>query len=108
MSACICKIRTGTASAPWLDTDARSSARIAEGDLIQPFCRQLLHDGDTGAAVLQILSEHEKRWVDEYHAEVWQKVSPRLEGQQGPLEWLRAHTRPLPATAHLASQPVAA
>ena len=42
---------------------------------------------------LQALAASELAWVDAYHAEVWEKVSPRLSG--APLEWLRINTAPL-------------
>lgn len=42
-----------------------------------------------------LLSEKELDWVDKYHEEVWSKVSPRLEGQDGPCNWLFNHTRKL-------------
>jgi len=52
---------------------------------------------------LSLLTDQEKRWVDQYHEEVWAKVSPRLEGQTEPLEWLRKHTQPL--ASHVAPSP---
>jgi Xaa-Pro aminopeptidase len=39
------------------------------------------------------MSPKEIEWVNAYHAEVWDKVSPRLDGAA--LEWLRASTAPL-------------
>ncbi|KAF8647224.1 hypothetical protein AX16_006843 [Volvariella volvacea WC 439] len=42
-----------------------------------------------------LLSVSERRWVDEYHREVWEKVSPLLEGDRRALEWLRRETSPL-------------
>jgi Xaa-Pro aminopeptidase len=50
---------------------------------------------------MEVLNDAEKAWVDAYHKEVWEKVSPRLSG--APLEWLKSHTQPLSA-----AQPVAA
>ena len=52
----------------------------------------------------QVLSDTEVDWVNAYHAEVWDKVSPRLSG--APLEWLRANTAPL--SLPLKAQQVAA
>ena len=41
----------------------------------------------------ELLSPAEVAWIDAYHALVWEKISPRVEG---PVEdWLRARTRPL-------------
>ena len=39
------------------------------------------------------MTHMERDWVDAYHAEVWDKVSPRLSGPA--LEWLRTNTSPL-------------
>lgn len=44
---------------------------------------------------LSLMSPEEIKWVDEYHAEVWREVSPRLEAGTPALEWLRKNTRPL-------------
>ncbi|PNH10857.1 putative Xaa-Pro aminopeptidase P [Tetrabaena socialis] len=45
---------------------------------------------DTG-----LLSPEEVAWVDAYHHEVWQQVSPRMQDQPALLKWLQANTRPL-------------
>ncbi|CAL8465329.1 g4864 [Coccomyxa elongata] len=42
---------------------------------------------------LDVMSASEVEWVNEYHKEVWDKVSPRLSGDV--LEWLRTNTAPL-------------
>lgn len=55
-------------------------------------------------ACAQVLSETEVDWVNTYHREVWDKVSPRLSGDV--LEWLRTNTAPLAVPA--AKQQVAA
>ena len=48
------------------------------------------------------MTQREVDWVDEYHREVWDKVSPRLQDQPDILEWLRIHTAPLQfSAAHL-------
>ena len=41
-------------------------------------------------ARVQAMTQAERDWVDAYHAEVWDKVSPRVSGVA--LEWLRANT----------------
>ena len=41
------------------------------------------------------MSKSELDWVNSYHAEVWEKVSPRLQNLPEELSWLRAHTAPL-------------
>uniref|UniRef100_A0A7R9VKA2 Xaa-Pro aminopeptidase P n=1 Tax=Chlamydomonas euryale TaxID=1486919 RepID=A0A7R9VKA2_9CHLO len=44
----------------------------------------------------ELLSDAEVSWLDAYHAQVWESVSPRLEGKPAEqLEWLRRNTRPL-------------
>ena len=52
---------------------------------------------------LQVLSPRELDWVDSYHREVWEKVSPRLQDAKHAkiLEWLKTNTQPLqrPAVA---------
>lgn len=42
---------------------------------------------------LTLLSQEEVDWVNSYHQEVWEKVSPLVEGNA--LEWLRTNTRPI-------------
>uniref|UniRef100_A0A0E0HLY3 Aminopeptidase P N-terminal domain-containing protein n=1 Tax=Oryza nivara TaxID=4536 RepID=A0A0E0HLY3_ORYNI len=42
---------------------------------------------------LSLLSPSEINWINEYHDEVWEKVSPLLSGHS--LDWLRKNTRPL-------------
>jgi Xaa-Pro aminopeptidase len=43
------------------------------------------------------MTQMERDWVDAYHAEVWDKVSPRVSGAA--LEWLRINTAPLQMSA---------
>ena len=55
----------------------------------------------------ELLSSSERAWIDTYHAQVWDAVSPRCEGRA--LEWLRKHTQPLAVQlAHGAHELVAA
>jgi Xaa-Pro aminopeptidase len=44
---------------------------------------------------LEVLSQPEVDWVDSYHKEVWEKVSPRLQDDQQALQWLKTNTAPL-------------
>ena len=46
---------------------------------------------------VQVLSSRELDWVDSYHKEVWEKVSPRLQDAKHAktLEWLKTNTQPL-------------
>jgi len=41
---------------------------------------------------LTLLNVEEKKWVNDYHAEVWEKVSPHLQHDQRALDWLRRET----------------
>jgi Xaa-Pro aminopeptidase len=42
-----------------------------------------------------LISEDEKKWVNDYHVETWQKVSPLLVNDSRALEWLKRETSPL-------------
>ncbi|EAU82877.1 aminopeptidase P [Coprinopsis cinerea okayama7 len=42
-----------------------------------------------------LLTEPEKKWVNDYHQEVWQKVSPLLQNDKRALEWLKRETTPI-------------
>ncbi|KAF5843716.1 hypothetical protein DUNSADRAFT_8231 [Dunaliella salina] len=42
-----------------------------------------------------IMSPDEVSWLDQYHKQVWEAVSPRIQGNPELLEWLRVNTRPL-------------
>lgn len=44
---------------------------------------------------MSLLSPDEVAWVDDYHALCWERVSPRLSGKPGVLDWLKKNTRPL-------------
>jgi len=44
---------------------------------------------------VKLLSEDEKRWVDDYHDETWKKVSPLLKNDTRALEWLKRECAPL-------------
>jgi hypothetical protein len=45
------------------------------------------------ACCVQVMSGKEVAWVDAYHRQVWEALSPRLAGEE--LEWLRQATSPL-------------
>ncbi|KAK9805604.1 hypothetical protein WJX72_007339 [[Myrmecia] bisecta] len=42
---------------------------------------------------LEVMSDREIQWVNDYHKEVWEKASPRMSGPE--LDWLKKHTAPL-------------
>lgn len=45
-----------------------------------------------------LLTERERRWLDDYHQDVWIALSPQLQepGDSAALEWLRQACAPLP------------
>ncbi|KAK3274580.1 hypothetical protein CYMTET_17242 [Cymbomonas tetramitiformis] len=43
---------------------------------------------------MELLTESELKWLDDYHAQVWELVSPRME-EGAPRTWLEQNTRPL-------------
>ncbi|KAF5184236.1 Xaa-pro aminopeptidase protein, partial [Thalictrum thalictroides] len=44
---------------------------------------------------LTLLSTTEINWLNEYHSQVWAKVSPLLEEESSARQWLWNNTRPL-------------
>ena len=44
---------------------------------------------------MTLISEAEKIWLNKYHAETWEKVSPLLKNDLRALEWLRRECAPL-------------
>jgi Xaa-Pro aminopeptidase len=42
-----------------------------------------------------LITAEEKTWLNDYHAEVWQKVSPLLQNDQRALDWLKRECSPL-------------
>ncbi len=43
----------------------------------------------------ELMTKAEIAWVDKYHAECYEKLSPGLHDDPGTMEWLRVNTRPL-------------
>lgn len=41
---------------------------------------------------VSLLTPAERKWINEYHAEVWEKVSPSLKNDTRALEWLKRET----------------
>lgn len=52
-----------------------------------PYCRRLI---DT-----EMLTESEKKWVDEFHEKVWKLYQDKLESGSWTYEWLKRETSPL-------------
>lgn len=48
-----------------------------------------------GMIEISLLSEKERKWVDAYHAECFEKLSPFLKDDEKTLAWLRINTQPL-------------
>ena len=44
---------------------------------------------------MTLLSEAEKVWLNKYHVETWEKVSPLLINEPMALEWLKRECAPL-------------
>lgn len=44
---------------------------------------------------LELLSPAEKKWVNDYHAETLQKLTPLLTSDADALEWLKKETMPI-------------
>ena len=44
---------------------------------------------------MSLFSADERSWVDAYHKEVWEKVSPLLEGDARARAWLSRECAPL-------------
>lgn len=42
-----------------------------------------------------LLNDEEKKWLNDYHVEVWEKVSPFLQHDKRALDWLKRETSPL-------------
>ena len=48
---------------------------------------------DRRLVALEQMSGPEQAWLNDYHAKVWEKISPRVVGET--LDWLRQATAPL-------------
>ncbi|KAJ3057386.1 hypothetical protein HK097_007565 [Rhizophlyctis rosea] len=44
---------------------------------------------------VELLTREEREWVNAYHLECWEKVSPLLQGNKMALGWLQRETRPI-------------
>ncbi|KAJ2936840.1 hypothetical protein H1R20_g241, partial [Candolleomyces eurysporus] len=44
---------------------------------------------------ISLLTEQEKKWLNDYHKEIWEKVSPLLKNDTRALEWLRRECEPI-------------
>lgn len=54
---------------------------------VVPYCRKLID--------ANLLTLEEKKWINDYHLQVWEKLSPSFEKNSLELTWLRRETAPL-------------
>jgi Xaa-Pro aminopeptidase len=54
-----------------------------------PLCKKLVD--------VNLLTGEERRWIDEYHKEIWDKTSGYFEGDEKTTKWLKRETVPLSA-----------
>ncbi len=52
-----------------------------------PMCRKLID--------VSLLTEAEKEWINNYHAEVDEKTKTFFEGDERTMKWLKRETQPL-------------
>lgn len=59
---------------------------------------------------LNLITQQDEAWLDNYHTQVWEAVSPRLQDKPDVLEWLKRNTAPLrqQLAANTAAAPAAA
>ncbi|KMQ45400.1 Peptidase M24, structural domain [Trichophyton rubrum] len=58
-----------------------------ESITLVPFCQKLLD--------ASLLTEAERKWVNDYHAKVWEKTSPFFEKDELTTAWLKRETQPI-------------
>ncbi|EFE34342.1 uncharacterized protein ARB_06742 [Trichophyton benhamiae CBS 112371] len=58
-----------------------------ESITLVPFCQKLLD--------ASLLTEAERKWVNDYHARVWEKTSPFFEKDELTTAWLKRETQPI-------------
>jgi Xaa-Pro aminopeptidase len=52
-----------------------------------PLCKKLLD--------VELLTPDERKWIDEYHKEIWEKTSKYFESDERTKKWLARETEPL-------------
>lgn len=52
-----------------------------------PYCRRLIDE--------TLLTDKERKWVDDYHREIREKIGGFFEGDERTRKWLERETRPL-------------
>jgi Xaa-Pro aminopeptidase len=67
----------------------REAGKTEFGDFLK-FETLTLCPIDTRCLEVSLLSEEERRWLNDYHAQVKERVSPLVEGAA--LQWLNART----------------
>lgn len=51
-----------------------------------PYCRKLID--------ASLLTEEEKKWLNDYHTDVWNKTKGYFEGDEITTAWLKRETQP--------------
>ena len=51
-----------------------------------PYCRKLIDE--------TLLTEGEKKWLNEYNQDIWNKTHGYFEGDEVTLSWLKRETQP--------------
>lgn len=65
-----------------------------EGEVTRyQFRRLTLVPFDVRLLALELLDESERQWINDYHAQIWQEIGPRLDDETR--DWLRQATAPL-------------
>ena len=59
---------------------------------------------DTEPIILEMMKPEEIEWLNEYHKQVYEELSPLLE-DEGDREWLKTETRPLPPPSPVGREP---
>jgi len=44
---------------------------------------------------LDLMTDDEIKWMNDYHNEIWEKISPRVSDEQAALDWLFDNTQPI-------------
>ncbi|KGK36677.1 putative Xaa-Pro aminopeptidase FRA1 [Pichia kudriavzevii] len=52
-----------------------------------PYCKKLID--------VKLLSDDEKKWINDYHRDIWELFSPKLEKKSYEWNWLKRETSPL-------------
>ena len=68
---------------------------VTDPDGLLSFENMTLCPYDKNLLDVNLLSEADKKFIDQYHQRVWDMISPNLEGDQETLDWLKKATSPI-------------